>query len=142
MEESKNNNKGNHNSNRQPLNNHLNLGQRAADTVAGVVGSWKFLIIQSVILIFWMFLNVVAWAQHWDPYPFILLNLMLSFQAAYAAPIIMMSQNRAAERDRKKSEIDLATDRKAVREIYEIQKRLDGLDKHKLTKILKILENK
>lgn len=122
--------------------NHLGVGQRSADMVADAVGSWKFLIIQSIILIIWMILNVVAWTQHWDPYPFILLNLMLSFQAAYAAPIIMMSQNRAAERDRKKSEIDLATDRKAVREIYEIQKKLESLDRNKLTKILEILEKK
>jgi len=60
------------------------------------MGSWTFTIIQSIILAAWIALNIVACARHWDPYPFILLNFELSFQAAYAAPIIMMSQNRLA----------------------------------------------
>jgi uncharacterized membrane protein len=76
-------------------------GALIADWVARTVGSWRFIIIQSVILAVWIVLNVVAYAQHWDPYPFILLNLVLSFQAAYAAPIIMMSQNRQSEIDRR-----------------------------------------
>ena len=70
------------------------LGQRVADRVAAIVGSWRFIIIQTTLLLAWIALNVVAYVQHWDPYPFILLNLVLSFQAAYTAPIIMMSQNR------------------------------------------------
>ena len=56
------------------------------------MGSWTFIIVQSVILALWIALNVIAWIEHWDPYPFILLNLALSFQAAYAAPFIMISQ--------------------------------------------------
>src|SRR5256885_4423628 len=68
----------------------LTLGQRIADTVAATMGSWPFIIIQSVILAAWIVLNVTAYMQQWDPYPFILLNLALSFQAAYAAPFIMM----------------------------------------------------
>ncbi len=72
----------------------LTTGQRIADTVAATMGSWKFIIIQSVILLAWIALNITAYIEHWDPYPFILLNLALSFQAAYAAPFIMMSQNR------------------------------------------------
>ncbi len=71
-------------------------GERIADGVAHTVGSWPFIIVQSVLLAGWVVLNVIAWMRHWDPYPFILLNLALSFQAAYASPIIMMSQNRAA----------------------------------------------
>jgi hypothetical protein len=78
----------------------LTAGQRIADTVAATMGSWKFIIIQSVILMFWIALNVTAYVQQWDPYPFILLNLALSFQAAYAAPFIMMSQNRQQDIDR------------------------------------------
>src|SRR5215472_5555292 len=66
-------------------------GDRIADAVAAMVGSWPFIIVQSVLLLAWMTLNVTAWMNHWDPYPFILLNLALSFQAAYAAPFIMMS---------------------------------------------------
>src|SRR6516225_11036969 len=68
-------------------------GERVADLIATWVGSWPFLIVQSVILAIWMTLNVLAWQYRWDPYPFILLNLVLSFQAAYAPPIILMSQN-------------------------------------------------
>lgn len=118
------------------------IGGRAADKITGIIGSWKFLIIQTTFLSIWIIVNIVAWFWHWDQYPFILLNLVLSFQAAYAAPIIMMSQNRAAELDRKKWEIDLATDRKAEREICAIQKRLEQLDREKIDKILKILEKK
>jgi len=88
----------------------------------------------------WMILNVVAWTNSWDPYPFILLNLVLSFQAAYAAPIIMMSQNRTAARDRKKADWDLATDRRAERGIKQIQKDFVRLER-KINKILKVLNN-
>ena len=79
---------------------HLTVGQRIADTVAANMGSWRFIIIQSAILVVWIILNVTAYIQQWDPYPFILLNLALSFQAAYAAPFIMMSQNRQQDIDR------------------------------------------
>src|SRR4051812_20341274 len=75
----------------------LTPGARLADRVAETVGSWRFIIIQSVLLGVWIILNMVAVVNQWDPYPFILLNLVLSFQAAYAAPIIMMSQNRQSE---------------------------------------------
>ena len=66
---------------------HLTAGQRVADTVAATMGSWGFIITQSVVLALWITLNIVAWIEHWDPYPFILLNLALSFQAAYAAAV-------------------------------------------------------
>lgn len=107
----------------------LTVGQRAADKVTAFVGSWKFIIIQSILLAFWITVNVIAWINHWDPYPFILLNLVLSFQAAFTAPVILMSQNRTAERDRKKAEADLATDRLAEREIGQIQVKLNKMDK-------------
>src|SRR4030081_2690844 len=84
----------------------LLLGQRVADGVAATMGSWRFIIIQSCILAVWLILNSVAWINHWDTYPFILLNLALSFEAAYAAPIIMMSQNRQAAKDRLMAESD------------------------------------
>ena len=82
-------------------------GERVADQFAAVIGSWTFIIGQTIILAIWMTINVIAWFQHWDPYPFILLNLMLSFQAAYAGPIIMMSQNRQARLDKRRNELDL-----------------------------------
>ncbi len=97
--------------------NKKTFGDKSADKITEIIGSWRFIIIQSAFLLVWIILNLFAWANHWDPYPFILLNLALSFQAAYAAPIIMMSQNRAAERDRRKWEQDLATDRRAERRI-------------------------
>src|SRR6186713_1331397 len=91
----------------------LTPGAALADWVAETVGSWRFIVIQSVVLAIWITLNVMAFIRHWDPYPFILLNLVLSFQAAYAAPIIMMSQNRQEARDRMRAELDLETDLKA-----------------------------
>ena len=115
------------------------VGEKFADKITAGIGSWKFIIIQSIILIAWMIINVIAWTNSWDPYPFILLNLVLSFQAAYAAPIIMMSQNRTASRDRKKADWDLATDRRAERGIAQIQKDFVRLER-KISKISKILE--
>lgn len=77
------------------------FGERMAERVTQVIGSWKFLIFQSVFLAVWVILNVVMWFNHWDPYPFILMNLFLSMQAAFTAPMIMISQNRQAQIDRK-----------------------------------------
>lgn len=114
-------------------------GDRASDRITQIVGSWPFIIIQSTALMLWIILNIIAWIKHWDPYPFILLNLALSFQAAYTAPVILMSQNRAAERDRKKAEIDLATDRRAEREVIQIKLTLDKMEREKIDKILQIL---
>jgi uncharacterized membrane protein len=83
------------------------FGERVADLVAQFVGSWPFILGQSLILAIWVCLNVLGWAYEWDPYPFILLNLMLSFQAAYASPIIMMSQNRQAKLNERRNRLDL-----------------------------------
>jgi len=105
----------------------MTLGQRAADVVTTSVGSWTFILVQSGILAIWLIVNSVAWIPHWDPYPFILLNLVLSFQAAFTAPIIMMSQNRQAARDRIEAIEDYAVDRQAEEEIEAIQTRLDDL---------------
>lgn len=84
-----------------------NFGDRVADFVATWVGSWTFLIIQSLLLVAWMALNIVGWRQHWDPYPFILLNLVLSFQSAFATPIILMSQNRQGRLNDRRNRLDL-----------------------------------
>jgi uncharacterized membrane protein len=86
---------------------HRTLGERCADLFAAMVGSWTFIIIQAVLLAIWVVLNVIAWSYKWDPYPFILLNLALSFQAAFASPIIMMSQNRQAQIADKRNRLDL-----------------------------------
>jgi uncharacterized membrane protein len=105
----------------------LTIGQKIADTVAATMGSWRFIIIQSIILLFWIALNVTAFVQQWDPYPFILLNLALSFQAAYAAPFIMMSQNRQQDIDRKQAENDFQVNIKAELEIELLHQKIDQL---------------
>lgn len=106
----------------------LTVGQRAADWVANTMGSWTFIVIQSIILFFWIVLNIVAWIKHWDPYPFILMNLVLSMQAAYAAPIIMMSQNRQAAKDRLEAHNDYLVNQKAEEEIRAILDHLAAQD--------------
>jgi uncharacterized membrane protein len=116
-------------------------GQKIADAVAATMGSWRFIIIQTTILIFWITLNVVAWIRHWDPYPFILLNLALSFQAAYAAPFIMMSQNRQADVDRQKAEEDYRINIKAELEIELVHQKLDELREREMLSLIQSVES-
>ena len=106
----------------------MTFGQRTADWVAKTMGSWKFIVIQSIILAVWILLNIVAWVKHWDPYPFILMNLVLSTQAAYAAPIIMMSQNRQVTKDRLEAHYDYLVNQKAEEEIRAILDHLAAQD--------------
>lgn len=120
----------------------LTRGQKIADGVANYMGSWKFIIIQSIFVVIWMVLNLIAYISHWDPYPFILLNLIFSTQAAYAAPIIMMAQNRQNDRDRKQAMEDFETNVKAKKEIEALQLSLTRIENDKLDKILKILSDK
>ena len=75
----------------------MTFGQKIADSVATGMGSWRFIILQSILVALWVVLNFIAWFSHWDPYPFILLNLLFSTQAAYAAPVIMMAQTVAEQ---------------------------------------------
>lgn len=82
------------------------LGQRAADTIAKFAGSWAFIFSFTGVLVLWMVVNVILAAKAFDPYPFILLNLVLSCVAAIQAPLIMMSQNRQEEKDRRRAEND------------------------------------
>jgi uncharacterized membrane protein len=95
------------------------LGERVADGVAGSVGSWPFIITQSLLLAAWLLANAFLirdWlgGKPFDPYPFILLNLVLSFQAAYTGPVVMMSQNRQAAKDRDEAEHDYEVNRDAL----------------------------
>lgn len=115
------------------------FGQRLADSVANGMGSWRFIIIQTIFVIAWMALNVVGFFYHWDVYPFILLNLLFSTQAAYAAPIIMMAQNRQSERDRHQAEMDYKTNIEAKEEIEQITIRLNNIEIEKLDKIITML---
>ena len=119
----------------------LKFGEKLADNVTKMMGSWKFIIIQSILLVFWIVLNITAYVQKWYPYPFILLNLALSFQAAYAAPIIMMSQNRQAYVDREKSEEDYYINIKAELEIELLHQKIDFLN-HTLVEMKEVLNKK
>ena len=105
----------------------LTFGQRVADQVAATMGSWPFIIVQSIFLIIWIILNVTAYVQQWDPYPFILLNLALSFQAAYAAPFIMMAQNRQQDIDRQAAASDHQVNVKAELEIELLHQKFDQM---------------
>lgn len=118
----------------------LGFGQRLADKVANGMGSWRFIIIQTLLVILWMGLNVLGFVNHWDVYPFILLNLLFSTQAAYAAPIIMMAQNRQNERDRVQAKADYQTNLDAKMEIETLQITLDAIEVKKLDKIIQMLE--
>lgn len=109
------------------------VGERAADAVAVAMGSWKFIIAQSVIVGLWIGVNILAVVARFDPYPFILLNLLFSTQAAYAAPIIMMSQNRQAGKDRQRDDREAAEIEvlfQINKEQIEILRRLKHLERH------------
>jgi uncharacterized membrane protein len=118
----------------------MTVGERVADLVAGVTGSWIFIILQTAILILWIALNLFRGGTAWDPYPFILLNLALSFQAAYAAPIIMMAQNRQADIDRKKAEQDHDVNLKAELEIELLHQKLDLMREQEIRRLTELVE--
>jgi uncharacterized membrane protein len=118
----------------------LTPGAMLADRVAETVGSCRFIIIQSVLLGIWIILNMLALINHWDPYPFILLNLVLSFQAAYAAPIIMMSQNRQSVIDRRHAEHDYRINVKAELEIELLHNKIDALREQEIMQLLNIIQ--
>ena len=118
----------------------LSVGSRLADSVAKGMGSWKFIIVQTILVMLWMALNLVGFMYHWDVYPFILLNLLFSTQAAYAAPIIMMSQNRQNDRDRVQAQVDYQTNIEAKLEIEALTLKLNKLEVEKLDVIIAILQ--
>jgi uncharacterized membrane protein len=105
----------------------LTLGERLADRMADVAGSWNFILAFGVVLGAWVFVNSVAFVSHWDKYPYILLNLMLSMLAAIQAPVIMMSQNRQEARDRLRSEHDYEINLKAEIEVQQIIEKLSEI---------------
>ncbi|HYB00886.1 MAG TPA: DUF1003 domain-containing protein [Ktedonobacteraceae bacterium] len=107
----------------------LTLGQKIADKVAAAMGSWRFIIIQASILAIWIVINTIQlFFKPFDPYPYILLNLALSFQAAFAAPFIMISQNRQAEKDRLMAESDYHCNVKGEEETRNLMDHLDHQD--------------
>jgi len=117
--------RGNH----PTLINKRTIGEKAADVLTKWAGSWTFIIIFLFFLFLWMIANVYAWINSWDPYPFILLNLVLSTIAAIQAPIILMSQNREAQRERIRADYDYRVNVKAEKEIEQIQRQLDRIEK-------------
>ena len=104
------------------------------------MGSWTFIIVQTIMVVLWMGLNIIGFTYHWDVYPFILLNLLFSTQAAYAAPIIMMAQNRQNERDRIQAHDDYQTNIDAKLEIEALALKLNKLEVDKLDKIISMLQ--
>lgn len=118
---------------------HLTVGDRVADRVASFGGSWRFIFIFFSIMAGWIVLNVgLLLARPFDPYPFILLNLFLSLIAAVQAPVIMMSQNRQADRDRLRAENDYKVNLKAEIEIRSLGEKLDQLIHHQWMRLLEI----
>ena len=107
----------------------LTLGQKTADALTKWGGSWVFILGFLLFLILWIMANIYAWVNAWDTYPFILLNLVLSCLAAIQAPVILMSQNRANQRDRLRADYDYDVNRKAEREIQDILKQLNRIEK-------------
>ena len=105
----------------------LTRGDRMADSLADVAGSWRFIVSFLVLIALWMALNVVAAVHHWDPYPFILLNLVLSCVAALQAPVIMMSQNRLESRDRLRAENDFEVNVKAELLLEHLTEEIENL---------------
>lgn len=116
------------------------FGDRVADKITKIAGSWTFIIIFVVFLLTWIILNLYA-IDNLDPYPFILLNLVLSCVAALQAPIIMMSQNRAAKKDSLRSQNDYKTDLKSELILEDLHEKMDKIIANQ-TKILKKIEDK
>jgi uncharacterized membrane protein len=117
------------------------FGARLADRVAAFGGSWTFIIIFWTLLIAWIVVNSILMTQRghaFDPYPYILLNLVLSMLAAFQAPIIMMSQNRQAAKDRTHAELDYEVNLKAELEISELHTKLDQLRDQQLVQLLEV----
>jgi uncharacterized membrane protein len=109
----------------------LSLGDRIADKVAAFIGSWEFIILQSFILWVWALGNIYA-LFHFDPYPFIAMNLFMSAEAAFATPLLLMSQNRQAERDRHQAEADYHVNQEAKKDIESLQEYLTYLETQRL----------
>jgi len=106
------------------------FGQRSADKLTTFAGSWTFIILVLILITAWVTLNSLALINHWDPWPFIILNLVLSCLAAMQAPVILMSQNRQTERDRINAKYDYQVNRKAARDVAEVLKEVNTIKKY------------
>lgn len=112
------------------IHDEATLGERVADRVAAGIGSWAFLIIQSVLIVVYVILNVIGLINHWDPYPFILLNLCFTVQAAYTGPVLLLSGNRQAQKDRLRlehtAEVAEAAEKATLTILSEIEKNTEA----------------
>ncbi|CAN1212867.1 DUF1003 domain-containing protein [Tumidithrix helvetica PCC 7403] len=115
------------------------LGQWLADKLAAKVGSWSFLIVQSTILSVWIGMNLMPGFPHWDESPFILLNLVFSFASAYTAPIVLMSQNRQSDVDRKDAEYDHQVNLKSGQDIEWLHEKMDSLQEQQIAELTRIV---
>ncbi|MBU2497172.1 MAG: DUF1003 domain-containing protein [Nanoarchaeota archaeon] len=111
------------------LRHEITYGERASDSLTRFAGSWLFIFSFLIFMIIWISINVYMWRNQWDPYPFILLNLILSCLAAIQAPIILMSQNREEQKNKIRLEYDYHVNRKAEREIQQVQKQLERIER-------------
>jgi uncharacterized membrane protein len=118
------------------------MGERIADRVAAFIGSWTFILLQAFVLAVWVVVNVLqaTRAIHFDEYPFILMNLFMSAEAAFSTPLIMMAQNRQSDRDREQAQHDYDTNLAAKEEIEQLQRRLARMEDEKLDKIMEWME--
>lgn len=122
----------------------MTVGDRIADNVAAFIGSWKFILLQSFLMACWVLINLDYTLNfiHFDPYPFIFLNLFMSAEAAFSTPLIMMAQNRQSARDREQAQHDYDTNIEAKREIEELQLKLAKIEVEKLDVIIKKLNRR
>lgn len=118
----------------------LTRGQRLADKFAAQVGSWGFLIGQSTVLAGWVSINLMPGVPHWDQSPFMMLNLVFSFASAYTAPIVLMSQNRQSDTDRRNAEIDHQVNLRAGQNIELLHEKLDDLHTQQLNELTQIVK--
>lgn len=118
----------------------LTSAQKIADALSAFIGSWRFIIAQVVLMSVWFTINIIAYYVRWDPYPFVLLNLLFSIQAAFTGPVIMMSQNRQSQRDRLHAKADYEVNLAAKKEIEDLQISLARIENTKLDEILTLLK--
>ena len=112
------------------IHDEATLGERVADKASATIGSWAFLIVQSILIVIWVTLNVIGFINHWDPYPFILLNLAFTIQAAYTGPILLLAGNRQAQKDRLRlehtAEVAETADRSTLDILDEIERNTEA----------------
>lgn len=112
----------------QEIDRRTSRGERIAADLSRVIGSWTFMLFQGVLVALWVVVNVVAFLRHWDGFPFLLLNLVLTFQAAFAVPVLFMALNRSAQRDRLASQQAFQEGVKAEEELKAVMTHLEVQD--------------